>query len=68
MSFVQVIIVLSFAGMRVMDRVIVAGGAGVPALLAIISWIGAFQGFEGKGPARAKGKADVKNSKSEIRR
>jgi hypothetical protein len=32
-------------------------------LLAIISWIGAFQGVEGKGPVRAKSKADAKTSR-----
>jgi hypothetical protein len=51
MSFIHIIMVLSFAGTRAIDRVVATvPGAGVPALLAIMFWIGALQGLEERKP------------------
>jgi hypothetical protein len=64
-SFVLGIILFSFAGTTVMDRVVAStGGAGVPAslpaLLAIMFQIGAVQGFKEIGPTRAQSRVNMK--------
>jgi hypothetical protein len=65
MSFVLGIMLFSFAGTTVMDRVVAStGGTGVPAslpaLLAIMFQIGAVQGFKEIGPMRAQSRVNTK--------